>query len=84
MRLRTWIVWLLGAAGVLSLVVIVAAVLWGILRGVGDTAGAEGARAVLLVAGVCWLLNFVGLVIALAVAQLARWPDTRDEPPGLR
>lgn len=79
LRLRASIVWSLGAGAVLSLVVVVAAVLWGILRSVGDASGAEGARAVLLVASVCWGLDFVVLVVVLAVAQLAALPRTRDE-----
>jgi hypothetical protein len=80
LRLRAWIVWSLGAGGVLLLVAVVAAVLWGILRAVGDHSGAAGARAVLLVAGACWVLDFIVLVVLLAFAQLAVLPRSRIEP----
>jgi hypothetical protein len=66
----------------LLLVLAVAAALWGILAAMGDAAGAQGAKGVFLAALVCWALNFVALVVFLALAQLSATavPPRESEP----
>jgi hypothetical protein len=69
-----------GAA--LLIVAAVAGALWGILQLAGDAQGAAGAKGVTLVAVVLWVLDFVGLVVVLALIELGRGRDKtpdRDE-----
>lgn len=68
--MRRYIAFSLTALGVLFLVFVVAGGLWGLLSAVGDRGAAQGAIGVTLVAAVCWGLNFVALVVLLAVAYL--------------
>ena len=59
-------------------VLIVSGSLWGVLSALGDDAGAEVMQGVALVALVCWILNFVTLVVLLAVALLSS--NERPDP----
>lgn len=71
----------LWTGGVLSLVLAVIALCWAWLAGLGDVAGAEGVRGAACVAAFCWALNFVTLVVLLALVELARQgAASRGEP----
>ena len=59
-------------------VIVTALVLWAMLAGLGDRAGGQGAKGVALVAIVCWDLNFVTLVVLLALKQLAADEASKD------
>lgn len=56
---------------ILTVVVLVAGILWGLLQTAGDSTGSEGVRGLLLTAAVLWGLNFIALVVLSALAQLA-------------
>lgn len=74
-KLRSYIAGSLWIGGLLLTILVVSAVLWGVLSIAGDGGGAQGARAVFLVALGCWLLDFVALVVLLALVQLASLDD---------
>lgn len=78
MKLRAWILRSLGTGAILLVVLIVSGSLWGVLSALGDDAGAEVMQGVALVALVCWILNFVTLVVLLAVALLSS--NERPDP----
>jgi hypothetical protein len=69
-NLRTWL--LRGVIGLLglTLVLLVAAALWGLLRLLGDATGAVVARGVVAV-GIGWLAVLAALVVLLAWERLA-------------
>lgn len=71
----------LWAGGALLVVIVTALVLWATLTRLGDRAGGQGAKGVALVAMVCWGLDFVTLVVLLALKQLAidTASDDRDQ-----
>ena len=71
MKLRKAIAATLWAGAVLLIVAIVSAGLWLLFRGLGGTALASGMLSVAVVSAVCWVLNFVVLVVCLALAQLS-------------
>ena len=79
MNFRVYIARLLWTGAGLLIVICVAALcaLW--LRGLGDRAGAGGACGVAVVAGACWVLDFIALVLLLAVQQL-RCGDSAGNP----
>jgi len=77
-KLRAWILRSLGTGAILLVVLIVSGSLWGVLSALGDDAGAEVMQGVALVALVCWILNFVTLVVLLAVALLSS--NERPDP----
>lgn len=81
MKLRAWILRSLGTGAILLVVLIVSGSLWGVLSALGDDSGAEVMQGVSLVALVCWILNFVTLVVLLAVALLSsnERPDPDEE-----
>ena len=70
MRLRTYIVGSLWTGAILLIVAAAAGVLWWLLGELGDHAAAKGALGVTLVALVCWQINFVVLVVLVALATL--------------
>lgn len=72
MNWQPLILQLLRTGAGLLVVLAVAAVLWVLLAAVGDHAGASGARTVALVAAVCWALDFVALVVVLALNELVK------------
>jgi hypothetical protein len=81
LQYRPYIAWSLRAGSVLLLVVIVSGLLWFFLGTMGDHSGAGGFGAVTLVALVCWGLDFVALVVLLALAELSAstgCPSTDD------
>lgn len=61
-----WIWRALLAAAALTLVVLAAAALWGLLVLFGDGAGAAGARGVAVVAAILWAAALVTIVALLA------------------
>lgn len=69
----------LWAGAILTVLMIVAGALWGILHAVRDGAGAGGAKGVFLVIAVCWILNLVTLVVLTAICQLQRIEE-EDKP----
>lgn len=71
-RLRGVIIAALWSGAALLLVFAVAGVLWAILRLAGDAQGAAGAKGVTLVAAALWCLDFVVLVVLLALAEIVR------------
>jgi len=79
MTLRGGIVVSLGTGAALLLVLVVASALWGILQLAGDAQGAAGAKGVTLVTVVLWCLDFVTLVVLLALAEVRREPGNREE-----
>jgi peptidoglycan biosynthesis protein MviN/MurJ (putative lipid II flippase) len=68
--MRRYIRFLLTAGILLLLVLIVSGSLWWLLTAVGDRGAAQGAKGVAMVALVCWVFDFVALVVLLAVANL--------------
>lgn len=69
----------LWAGGILLVVIVTALVLWATLARLGDRAGGQGAKGVALVAGVCWGLDFITLVVLLALKQLATDGTVSDD-----
>jgi len=69
-RLRCWVVRSLAAGAVLTAVVVVSGLLWGLLGMMRDAVGSAGARGVFLTAAVLWVLNFIALVVLTALCQL--------------
>jgi hypothetical protein len=60
----------------LFLLLVVCGALWGILAAVGDAEIARVARGIAVIALVCGLLNFVAMVVLVALAQV-----TSPAPP---
>lgn len=60
-------------------VLVVAGILWALLAALEDPTGAAGAKGVALVAAVCWGLNFVALVVLLALAQVSGTEPASEE-----
>jgi hypothetical protein len=87
--LRRLILLALGSGAALLLVTAVAGSLWAILELAGDASGAAGTKGVMLVALVLWGLDFVALVVLLALAEVGRGPvadrndgsGARENPP---
>ncbi len=52
-------------------VLLVSAAVWAALAALGDNAGAATLQGMVLVALVCFALDFVALVVLLALAQVA-------------
>lgn len=59
-------------------VLLVSAALWGLLTALGDNAGGQGAKAVLLVTLICWTINFITLVVLLALAYITSTPEGEE------
>ena len=78
MNRRAFIARTLWSGAILTVLLILSGALWAVLNALGDRAGGQGAKGVFLVAAVCWLLNFVTLVVLLALAQL----DSREQFSG--
>ena len=72
MNCRACIMPLLRTGAGLLVVLVVAAVLWALLAAVGDHTGAAGARGVTLAAAICWALDFVALVVVLALNEVMK------------
>lgn len=70
MRVRTYVVRGLQAGAFLLLGLVVAGSLWGLLAGLGDSAGAGVAKGVSLGLVICLGLDLVVLVVLVAVGQL--------------
>lgn len=70
MNIRRYIAGSLWAGAIVTLVLLVAAALWGLLTAAGDHAGGQGAKGVTLVALTFWVLNFIALVVLVALAQI--------------
>lgn len=70
MRVRTYVVRGLRAGAFLLLGLVVTASLWGLLAGLGDSAGARVAKGISLGLAICLALDLVALVVLLAVGQL--------------
>jgi hypothetical protein len=85
MHLKRYLRTGLWAGGFLAVATLVACLLWLVLAEAGDQAGSQGAKGVALVAGVCLVLDFLALVVLLALAEIDRTP-TNDpptiQPPG--
>ena len=79
MKLRKAIAGTLFSGAILLIVAIVSAGLWLLFRGLGDSALANGMLSVAVVSSACWVLNFVVLVVCLALAQLSE-TKSDDEP----
>jgi len=69
-RRRRYICGSLWFGAALLAVLVVSGLLWAVLDAVGDRIGAAGARGVTLVSLICSVLNFVLLVVLLAVDHL--------------
>lgn len=78
MKYRPYIVKSLWAAGLLLIVLVAAGGVWGLLAVVGDESGAAGAKAIALVTLACSILNFIVLVVLLALTQLTSNSDDRE------
>lgn len=78
-RLRGVIIAALWSGAALLLVFAVASAIWGIFRLAGDAQGAAAAKGITLVAGTLWCLDFVVLVVLLALAELGRGDDNPSE-----
>ena len=66
---------------VLALPLVAAVLVWvvGLLRAMGDGAGATGVGYVATACQVAWLVSLVGLLVTLAIAALAEKPAAVDE-----
>jgi hypothetical protein len=80
MTLRFALKWLV--VFVLGLPVVQAVLLWagGLLKAMGDAAGANAVGRISTAAGVLWLICLVGLVVVLALESLQR-ERSQDAPP---
>ncbi len=72
----------LWSGAILTVLMIVAGALWGILHAVRDGAGAAGTKGVFLVIAVCWILNLVTLIVLTAICQLRRIEDENQSESG--
>ena len=78
-RYLWWMARLLWTGLILTAVLLVAGILWGLLQSAGDRAGSDGVRGLLLTVAVLWGLNFIALVVLSALAQLAA-PEAASSP----
>lgn len=69
-RLHRWIARSLWTGAGLTIVTLVAGLLWAVLASAGDVAGHAGAKGVFLTTLILWGLNFVTLVVLIALCQL--------------
>jgi len=69
-KLRGLISTSLKAGCFLLFLLVVSAVLWGILAGSGDSPGAESAKVVTIITGICWAIDLVVLIVLLSVAAM--------------
>lgn len=67
---RLWIARCLTGGTVLTAVLVVTALTWGVLQTMDDAAAATSLVGVICVLLACWGLNFVALVALLAANQL--------------
>lgn len=79
MNVRPYLRGSLWAGALLLVVLLVAALLWFSLAALGDQPGSQGAKGVTLVAAVCLVLDLIGMVVLLAVAELSR-PERPANP----
>ena len=82
--IRKRITWLLNAAVVLLVVVLVSVCLGLILSGAGDTSGSEAVRGLTYVALTVFVLDVLALLghLALAVLMLLERADSGEQPAG--
>jgi hypothetical protein len=83
MNLRPYLRGALWCAAILLVVIVVAGVLWLAMAALGDQAGSQATKGVLLVAVVCLVLDLITLVVILAFAEITR-PDRSaidSDPP---
>ncbi len=71
MNLRNCITSSLCAAAILTGLLIVAGSLWAILYAVGDESLAPVMQGITLLTAVCWVIDFIALVLFLSLAQLS-------------
>lgn len=67
---RHWIRRSLWTGVALTIVTVVAGLLWAILSTARDVAGSAGAKGVFLTSLVLWGINFVALVVFTALCQI--------------
>ena len=79
MKLRNCITSSLCAGAILTGLLIVAGSLWAILYAVGDEALAEVMQGITLLTAVCWVIDFITLVLFLALAQLEASEEEEEE-----
>lgn len=78
--MKTWLLrGLLTTAG-LTFVVVLSAVIWGMLRLLGDATGAAVAQGVCIVAGIAWL-GVIGLLVVLLAWDRLAHGDGPAPPP---
>jgi hypothetical protein len=70
-KFHRYIVGCLWAGALLLVVLLVSLTLWVGLHALGDPAGGHVFAAIAVVTAACWGLNFVALVVLLALAQLS-------------
>lgn len=71
MKFHRYLVGSLWAGALLLVVLLVSVTLWLGLNALGDPAGGQVFAAIAVVTAICWGLNFVALVVLLALAQLS-------------
>ena len=81
MKLKPLIARCLWTGVLLTVPLLVSFFLWWGLGARGDVTGAAGAKGVAFVIAVCWVLNFVALVVLLAVAQLSAADEPSEQEP---
>lgn len=77
-RLRQCLIGALAAGGLLSLLLLIALVLWLMLGLLGDPAGAVVSRVLALLFSICWFIDGAFLVVVLALAQLQPLEDVDE------
>jgi hypothetical protein len=82
MNVRPYLRGSLWAGALLLVILLVAGLLWLALAVLGDQPGSQGAKGVTLVATFCLVLDLIGMVVLLAVAELSR-PERPANPPPL-
>lgn len=82
MNFRRYILRSLWAGAVLLVLFLVTLFLWLMLSSLGDTGGAEAAKAMTLAMAICLGFDVVGIVVLLALAELERSPDQETDAEG--
>ena len=76
---RVWIARSLSGGAIVTAVLAVTVLTWGLLLTMGDAATASALVGLVCVLSACWGLNFVALVVLLAGNQLAQL-SAEDDP----
>ena len=79
MNWRACIIGSLKIGATLLFVLVVSAAVWATLEALGDSDGAASLQGAVLVAAVCFALNFVALVVLLALAQIASTGESEED-----